>query len=151
MASTFQVAKTLCSLSGWRLTNLSLQKLLYLSHMFYLGTRGRPLIDGHFEAWDYGPVQPELYHKIKAYGNGPVADVFSCSVLEETSDECALLKESFEQLRDFTPAQLVAITHQESGAWAAHYKPNVHGIVIPNEEIRNEYVRREQQAAAPAV
>ncbi len=151
MTKTFQVAKLLCALSGWRMTNLSLQKLLYLCHMYYLGAYQKSLIDGHFEAWNFGPVQTELYHKVKAYGNGPIADVFSCVPLEDNSQECVAVKAVYEQLKDIPPAVLVAITHQEHGAWAQHYKPNVHGIVIPDEEIRNEYNRRSDRSARASV
>ncbi|RWO77206.1 type II toxin-antitoxin system antitoxin SocA domain-containing protein [Mesorhizobium sp.] len=58
-------AKHLAKQSGWSLSNLELQKILYLAHMFYLGRTGEPLVSGHFEAWDYGPVHPDLYHRVK--------------------------------------------------------------------------------------
>ena len=151
MAKTFQVAKTLCSLSDWKMTNLSLQKLLYLAHMYYLGTYQQPLIDGHFEAWNFGPVEPELYHKVKAYGNGPIVDVFPCPSLDSTSDEYKAVVAVYNQLKDIPSAMLVSITHQECGAWAQCYRPNVRGIVIQNEEIRNEYIRRTQGTTSASV
>ena len=74
--SVSAAAKRLCERSGWSLTNLKLQKLLYISHMFHLGKTGEPLVNGHFEAWDYGPVSPFLYHKVKVFGSSPVENIF---------------------------------------------------------------------------
>ncbi len=36
--------------------------------MFYLAqNENEPLVWGEFEAWDYGPVHPELCHKAKIF------------------------------------------------------------------------------------
>ena len=56
-ASILAVAKRLCERSGWSLTNLALQKLCYIAHMIHLSMHdGKPMVSGHFEAWDFGPV-----------------------------------------------------------------------------------------------
>jgi len=39
-------------------TNLDVIKLVYLSHGWYLGIYGVPLIAEPIEAWPYGPVIP---------------------------------------------------------------------------------------------
>jgi uncharacterized phage-associated protein len=74
--SVLSAGRTLCELRGWSVSNLELQKILYLAHMYYLGRHGGPLIREEFEAWDYGPVVPELYHHVKGFGGGPVRNVF---------------------------------------------------------------------------
>lgn len=75
--SVISAAETACEHSGWTLTNLSLQKLLYLAHMKFLGQQdGEPLLKEAFEAWKYGPVVSRLYQKIKKFGNSPISDVF---------------------------------------------------------------------------
>ena len=142
MYRTFQAAKTICSLSDWKISNLPLEKILYLSQMFCLGKHNRPLIDGNFEAWDYGPVQPEVYHRVKPYGSGAVPDIFPTDLFPEDSDDYRIVDEVCRQTKNMKPGQLVAITHQDGGAWAQYYQPNVRGIVIPNEAIKDEYARR---------
>jgi len=57
---------------GYEATNLKLQKLLFLSHSFYLVEAGRPLVKGHFEAWQYGPVHREVYDAFKENGGAPI-------------------------------------------------------------------------------
>ena len=57
--SALSAGKRLGKHSGWTLSNLAMQKLLYIAHMYHLGMYdATPLVTGHFEAWDYGPVHP---------------------------------------------------------------------------------------------
>ena len=69
-------AKWLCQHSGWTLTNLRLQKLLYLAHMFHLGMTDKGLVDGHFEAWELGPVHPKVYREVRKFGSSPIKPPF---------------------------------------------------------------------------
>ena len=64
----FVAAKTLGIECGWCVSNLKMQKILYLAHLDYMGKNNERLVESSFEAWDYGPVQPELYHKLKRFG-----------------------------------------------------------------------------------
>lgn len=140
--SVLAAAKRLGERSGWTLSNLKLQKLLYLAHMFHLGTARKPLVSGHFEAWDYGPVHPELYHKAKIFGSAPVENIFHSVPDMEDGSERRLLDQTLDQLASATPAKLVAVTHWADGAWARHYQPGGRGIVIPDRDIRREYEDR---------
>lgn len=145
---TFRAAKTICDAYNWDLSNLPLQKLLYLSHMVHLGVYGRPLVDGQFQAWDLGPVLPDLYHKVKAYGAGPIPDIFRGDPFPEGSDERASIDAIIAQLKGKRPATLVAITHEDIGAWAKHYQSGLNFIPIPNEDIRQEFDDRRAATAA---
>jgi uncharacterized phage-associated protein len=61
--SVFDAARTLGYYSDWKLSNLQMQKILYLAHMVYMDKNsGEPLVDEDFQAWDYGPVLPSLYY-----------------------------------------------------------------------------------------
>src|SRR5205814_7409199 len=136
--------KRLGERSGWSLSNLEMQKLLYLAHMFYLGHTGEPLVDGHFEAWDYGPVHPVLYHRAKIFGSAPVENIFNAVAdLTGPREEIEILDKFVERLSHAVPGKLVAITHWDEGAWAKHYQPGGRHVVIPNEDIRQEYLDRQ--------
>ena len=54
--------------SGWSLSNLQLQKILFMADMNFVGQGKGRLIDEDFEAWDYGPVLPSLYRECKPFG-----------------------------------------------------------------------------------
>ena len=142
--SVLSAAKTLGELTDWRLSNLELNKVLYLAHMIRLGeTNGHDgLITNVFEAWDYGPVSPRLYHKAKIFGSRPVGNIFRQYPSMNDADALQSLSEAVEATEDFSPGRLVAITHWDGGAWYENYQPGVKGVVIPNEDILNEYYRR---------
>jgi len=141
--STMAAAKFLGQRSGWSLSNLELQKYLYIAHMLHLGQHGEPLIDGHFEAWDYGPIVPRLYHKAKAFGAGPVKDVFpKTDGIRPGSPESDSLEKALDMLQGAEPGRLVAISHANHGAWARHYRSDRRSIVIPNADIAEEYRNR---------
>ncbi|MER8941379.1 DUF4065 domain-containing protein [Mesorhizobium sp. M0915] len=119
-----------------------LQKILYLAHMIHLGRTGEPLVNGRFEAWDYGPVQPNLYKKVAMFGDSPIQDVFFDRPISDEAPETRTIDEVSESLLTKSPGQLVAITHWDHGAWARSYRPNVRGIVIPDSDILDEYRAR---------
>lgn len=135
-------ARHLCELSGWSLSNLQLQKMLYLADMNFVGGTGDRLISEDFEAWDYGPVLPSLYHQCKPFGSKPVPNIFWGVPSISGSREADMLNVAWENLRDRTPGQLVENTHWEQGAWAQHYAPGRRGIRIPTGDMIDEYRRR---------
>jgi uncharacterized phage-associated protein len=136
--SAFAAAKRLAKRSGWTLTNLEMQKILYLAHMFYLGRTGQPLVSGEFEAWDYGPVHPSLYHRIKIYGSEPVGNVFH-NTPDITGAEADILDEAYDSLGKVGASRLVRATHRPGGAWEKHYRMGERNCVMPNADILQEY------------
>ncbi len=140
--SVLSAAKFAGEFLGWSVSHLKMQKMLYISHMYHLGrTGGDPLVTGQFEAWDYGPVHPILYHKAKIFGADRVENIFRLNP-DIREEEAQTLKHILKVLREFDGAKLVAITHSKNGAWAKHYRPGARGITIPNEDILEEYRRR---------
>ena len=137
--SVLSAAKRLGSRSGWSLSNLEMQKILYLAHMFYLGRMGRPLVVGNFEAWDYGPVHPDLYHRAKIFGSDHVQDIFPNISAPPKGPERSIIDEAFDNLGNLGPGRLVNATHQPGGAWDRNYIPGARHIVIPNQDILEEY------------
>lgn len=142
----FDAAKYLCSVSGWKLSNLELQKISYIAQMLFMGAHdGARLIETDYEAWDYGPVSPELYHKVKSFGANPVPDIFLWAKPVEDEEYKVALRDVCKHLMKRRAGELVAITHWQDGAWAKHYVPGARNIVIPDEDILDEY--RKRQAA----
>lgn len=138
--SVFAAAKRLCAKSGWTLTNLQAQKILYLAHMFYMGRNaGRSLVDGQFEAWDFGPVHPALYRRLRIFGRDSVQNIFHDAVDIPDGPEAAIIDEAYEGLGHLGAGQLVSATHKPGGAWQKVYQPGVMGIPIPNQAILDEY------------
>ncbi|MGR3823840.1 MAG: Panacea domain-containing protein [Salipiger marinus] len=122
------------------MTNLKLQKLLYLAHMVHLGEHDEPLVHGQFEAWDYGPVHPVLYRKARVFGSDPVKDVFPNErPLAVGSSERDTVDEAYQQLGRLPAGTLVNITHKPGGAWYSNYAPGHRHITIPDRDILREF------------
>ncbi|EQB12448.1 Panacea domain-containing protein [Sphingobium lactosutens] len=139
--SIMQVAKTIGDLSGWSRSNLEMQKIAYIAEMIYLGRKGAPLIRGNFQAWDNGPVHPELYHWAKMYGSEPISKraFLHVAPVPAGTDEHDAILSAYKAMKDFSPWEMVDLTHQTDGAWAKHYVPRQRGTVIPRSSIKEEY------------
>lgn len=137
-------SKYICEKSGWRVSNLPLQKLLYLSQVEYSGKfAGDRLVDTVFEAWDYGPVSPDLYHKVKMFGSEPVRDVFYDALrLREDSPRKQVLDDVCDAYLSIRPGKLIKLTHWDCGAWAKKYEPGIKNILITDKDIEDEYRNR---------
>lgn len=138
------VCKVICERGNWRISNLQLQKILYMIQMSYMGQHnGARLADADFEAWDYGPVEPTLYRRVRMFGSSPVEDVFSeARPFKEDDPRLAFINDACKQLLPLRPGQLVDITHWQQGAWAKNYVPGTRGITIPDKDIVEEYRAR---------
>ena len=55
------------------ISNLKLLKLCAFAQGVCLAYLGRPLFMEDLQAWEHGPVVPELYHRYKWHGNGPIS------------------------------------------------------------------------------
>jgi uncharacterized phage-associated protein len=110
--------------------------------MIHLGKYEEPLIDGQFQAWDVGPVEPILYHKVKAYGGLVIVDIFPYEILSADSNEFKLITDVYNRFKDLAPGEFVSITHWNKGAWAKNYQQNFNGIAISNKNILDEYRER---------
>ena len=139
--SSFQAAKIVCSLGEGIITNLKLQKILYLCHLFYLGETNTPLIDEEFEAWYYGPVLPSVYEKMKLFGNRPIRDIFHNVSLDENAPETFFIQEKFREISNKSAWDLVLMTHLKGGAWEKHFDNCDINVKIPTADIIHEYMK----------
>lgn len=142
--SPLAAAKRICERSGWTISNLKLQKILYMAHMAYMGEHnGQPLIDGQFEAWDYGPVEPSVYRYAAPHGRDPICNAFyGVEEIDADSPEAVALDQYTDALLHFSAPQLVDMTHWDRGAWARNYAHGARGVSIPDTDILDEYRSR---------
>jgi len=138
------VCRFICERGDWRVTNLQLQKILYVAQMYHMGrSNGERLVDTKFEAWDYGPVSPELYRRARMFGSSPIKNVFfDARDFREDDPRRAELISVCDELLPMKPGALVDLTHWPHGAWAKNYVPGFRGIEIPDRDIAAEFRAR---------
>ena len=140
--SSTSALRRLCELQDWSITNLEANKLLYFAQMIALGETGEPLVKEKFQAWNLGPVLPDVYHTAKAFGDKRIRP-FLFSKSGRLPERCeTVIKKTLDEFGDMTSAQLVAESHWRKGAWAKHYREGARGIEIPNDDILAEYRAR---------
>ncbi|KLI63584.1 hypothetical protein AAV99_07435 [Aurantiacibacter marinus] len=125
---------------------MKIQKLVYLAHGWNLAINDEPLISEKFEAWPYGPVEEELYHIFKQYGNGPIRDYAKSwagneekafVVSDANSGFYDIFNRVMQKYGHFTALQLSALTHQPGTPWSetrANGWPE-----IPDDMIRDHF------------
>lgn len=125
MAKAAQIANYFLEASGGTLTPLQLLKLVYIAHGWSFPLRQGPLLDQtleRIEAWQYGPVIPDLYHATKVYRGDPVSSPIPTYGSELTSAEKPLLAAVFKSYGRFSGGQLSAMTHRPGTPWDIAWK-----------------------------
>ena len=102
-------------------SNLRLQKLLYFVQLYFLMCRYTPCFSGRMEAWDFGPVVPEVYHKYKRFGSMIIQEIDQFAQNEINENDSKLIDEMLDACACKTTRELVEITHQQS-PWKNAYR-----------------------------
>jgi uncharacterized phage-associated protein len=139
--------------TGQTVTPMQLEKLCYFAHGFDLALFDQPLTSEKIEAWDWGPVYPDLYDALRKYGSKPVTDFIHLNnwathghvrgpvVGAQLSDiECALLDTVWRDYGSMEAFQLSAITHEKGSAWDRVYKPGVRHTAVPDDYTKEQFV-----------
>lgn len=102
------------------LTSLKLQKLLYLAQGWSYVWDNRPLFQAEFEAWQYGPVNAEVYNYFKKYGRDeiPEREGFE-EYLDKDSRET--LEAVWDKYCSYSAFELVELTHRQE-PWKNAYR-----------------------------
>ena len=109
------------------LTNLKLNKLVYFAQVESLRQRGAELFDDVIEAWEYGPVEPAVYHEFKRFGKGVIRSCQDGAAL--ACDEAEIVDYVARNYGTMTAFDLVSLSHREGGAWSLVFEPHVDRVV----------------------
>ena len=101
------------------LTNMRVNKLLYFAQGWSLARRGIPLFEDDFCAWTYGPVVPEVYHKLKISGKEKIRGVMNDNYMSNISaEEKRILLDVLYEYNRYSTGGLVELSHKQGGPWA---------------------------------
>jgi uncharacterized phage-associated protein len=155
MADARVVANRLLELAatdGRTLTPMQVLKLVYIAHGWNLALYNRPLIEENIEAWQYGPVIPELYNSMRRFGGGsvqgPLALGWGARADELDANERDLVDQVYRLYGHINGVALSRITHAPNTPWAQTYTPGRFGAIIPQDMITDHYQRLSKERSA---
>lgn len=127
------------------ISNLKLQKLLYFIQGNFLRNLNKPCFDDEIEAWNYGPVVPNVYSEFKRFGSNYISEIeyyyeYDRNKIEpirkqyedtlfESEEERKIIEEVIEMCKNFSASYLVDLTHRQS-PWKKAYRRNNNIITI---------------------
>lgn len=128
-----------CNEQGRGISNLKLQKILYFVQAEFLVSTpdNTACFKDRIEAWDFGPVVPNVYHQYKLFGSSSIPEraTISRDPYKEKilSRDQILIDSMVDDASSYTASQLVQITHNQS-PWKDAYRRGF------NNEISNDSI-----------
>lgn len=137
------------------LTNMQLQKLVYISHGWNLAINGSPLVSEQPEAWDNGPVFRTLWNALRNKGGAPIGrqitpnsggwfpaegqgddDPYSADLSQE---ERGVIDHVWKKYSKFGAFALSNMTHQPGTPWFKAYYQRGRNSLLDENEIKQHY------------
>lgn len=141
---------------GYFLTPLHINKLCYLVQGFMLRNAREVAFHNRIEAWQYGPVIPDVYDAFKRYGRSPIRRLYGggepvCVGSAQDNGPISMLKKSLggkisgiadrvvDKYAGVDGGRLVGMTHEKGTPWS-DTKRFFSNPVIPTDVIKDYYV-----------
>jgi len=147
------------------LTQMQLQKLVYIAHGWNLAINEEPLASDDVQAWKFGPVFPALYNHTKYFGSKPIdrlivpGDSDGVSFFFESDeseqpykvdlsrDEKAVLDRVWERYGRYSAFKLSDLTHKPNTPWFITYFSTGESSPIETSIIQSHYEELAANAA----
>ena len=122
-----------CTTDKHPISNLQLQKILYYVQKSFL-EYDSVAFDDDFEAWQFGPVVPEVYYRYCGFGSTGIRMKYDTNIQKNYS---AVINPIVEKKRKLDPWYMVEDTHKTGKAWDSVYRNGIgNHCVIPKELIK---------------
>ncbi len=125
------------------LTNMQLQKLVYIAHGYCLAKLQKPLFYNNIHAFEWGPVIPNLYKTLSHYRAGEVKDFIATdeSPIAEDSAEMEIIREVWQDYGELSGLELSDLTHRKGTPWSETWRTNQYGVI--SDELIAEHYRQD--------
>ena len=124
------------------LTPMKIIKLTYIAYGWYLALTNKEerLIDEKPIAWDFGPVFPSLYYRIKQYKKNIITERIPNPIKNEkiSADDEKFLDKIWDLYGRFDGIYLCALTHTEGTPWTKVYQKDTNAV-ISDDDIYDHY------------
>lgn len=134
MYNALELAKyivTKCTNDKCPISNLQLQKILYYIQKSFL-SNGHLAFSDDIEAWQFGPVVPNVYYHFCGYGAMPIDITYDTGISDSTIDKI------IDEKRVLDPWVMVKETHKSGGAWNEIFNKRGAHSVIPVSLIKSK-------------
>jgi uncharacterized phage-associated protein len=145
------------------LTQMQLQKLVYIAHGWNLAIQGQPLTHDEPQAWTYGPVYRDLWDSLRQYGRSPVTreilnEEYLLGTFEDNpkgvakaslnDQETKIIERVYRDYGKFHAFQLSALTHEPGSPWTKVFDSGVGKFsTIDNDLIKEHFIEIASAAA----
>jgi len=147
---------------GVGLTQISLLKILYFAHGWYLAAKARPLVSQPIEAWKYGPVIKVVRDAFKENEGKTIKTRAERLILqtgeyqlvrpELEEEDAKFVQDVSRQYKQFEAWELSDITHESGSPWDKVWNPKGAsgrlGLRIRNDEIREHFLNAAGRGSA---
>lgn len=124
-----------CVDDGQPITNIQLQKILFAIQKKFLcsKTLNHSAFPDEIEAWQFGPVVPDVYYDYCGYGCMPIMRNQNVSDLNLSVDEQNTVDTIVETMRILEPWEINKIVCNPEGSWhTVYYTKHTHFKKSPN-------------------
>lgn len=113
---------------GRSVSNLRLQKLLYYIQAQFLVSKGEECFADRIEAWDFGPVIPNVYHVFKFFGSLEIPVSLANKRAPIYADDEQLINDMLDYCARYSTSSLVYRTHNQK-PWIDARKKGKNGVI----------------------
>lgn len=144
--------------SSGGLTQMQLQKLVYMAHGWNMVINGEPLVSDNPEAWTHGPVFRDLYEHTRSAGTKPITEQISPDdhpIISEFTNldgsetkpyhaelsdrEAAVIRNVWRKYGRLNGVALSRLTHKPNAPWFKAYTLKGKNAPITPDIIRPHY------------
>lgn len=123
-----------CTKDRYPISNLQLQKILYYIQREFL-QQGAMAFQEDIEAWQFGPVVPEVYKQYCGFGALPIRMKYEIAIQPNDKN---IIDSIVEKKRILNPWDMVSDTHSSGKAWDLIYRNGLgNHQIIPQELIKS--------------
>ncbi len=131
---------------GKPLSIMALLKLTYIAHGWHLEMRNAPLFHNKIEAWQYGPVIPDVYNEFRDQGISIQRPAKRDQPFQLEAEDENLLDQVYNIYAELPPFQLSHLTHIPGGPWDIAGQAGGWYALIPDDLIKQHYAQKRVEA-----
>ncbi len=128
-----------CKETNRTISNLKLQKILYFVQAEFLVSTNHACFSDPIEAWDFGPVVPNVYFEYRMFGGTNIPCIGKKRMLHAISTrDQEILNAIIDECSRYSASALVDITHNQS-PWKDAYNCTGYNNVITIDSIKRYF------------